>query len=272
MKSARVLREKILSERLTLGMIVTNHFWIDLLEIARNAGLDYLIIDTEHVAFDEEKVADACSMARLIDFPVLIRPPESEYSFVRRALDKGAVGVMLPQVEGPQTLDKARDAVYMPPRGRRRVGGPGNRWPKDFQYASWRQTVEDELIVLPQIESRQGLQNVESIARHELTTALAIGPYDLSADLGVCWKPDDPKLQDALRVIRRAGRAVGKNTLMVGDGPTLIRNGFTFICAAEPTYFLERALREHVAAMRRGGSNGDSDADPESTSKQAHVP
>jgi 4-hydroxy-2-oxoheptanedioate aldolase len=216
------------------------------------------------MAFDEEKVADACAVGRLIQFPILIRPPESEYSFVRRALDKGAVGLMLPQVQSVKMLDEVRQAVYMPPRGRRRVGGPGNRWPKDFQYTSWLQTVEDNLIILPQIESLQGVENAEAIAQHELTTALAIGPYDLSSDLGVCWTPDHPKLQQAVSAIRRTGRSAGKNTLMVGDGPTLIRNGFTFICVAEPSSFLEAALKNHVGAMRAGTS-------PPGTS-QPHVP
>lgn len=55
--------------------------------------------------------------------------------------------------------------------------------------ATWKSEFEDDLVILPQIESIVGLENVNAIARHPLTTAIAIGPYDLSADLGVCWRP-----------------------------------------------------------------------------------
>ena len=85
MRSAQILREKITSGQLTLGIIVTMHFWLELIEIARNAGLDYLIIDTEHTSWDDERVAQACAIGRMIDFPILIRPAETQARLVRMA-------------------------------------------------------------------------------------------------------------------------------------------------------------------------------------------
>jgi 2-keto-3-deoxy-L-rhamnonate aldolase RhmA len=262
MNSAKILREKINQPgRLTLGVIVTFHLWHELLEICRNGGFDFIIIDQEHVAFDEELVASICSTARMIDFPVLIRPPETEYSYIRRALDKGACGLMLPQVSSTNDMEVVRQAVHMPPRGKRRVGGPGNRWVKDYNYPTWRDSVEQDLIVLPQIESAAGVANAEAIARHEVTTSLAIGPYDLSTDLGVCWQPDSPKLTGALETIRQAGRRAGKNTMMVGDGRRLAGQGFNFMCIGEPSAMLEAAMTNTTAALRQGqGDTGKAEA------------
>jgi len=70
----------------------------------------------------------------------------------------------------------------------------------------------------------------------------AVGPYDLSADLGVCRQAASPLLLDAVNTTCSAANTAGKNTMMVGDGDTLIRNGFTFVCVAEPTAFLESSL------------------------------
>lgn len=252
MKSAQILRQKINSNQLTLGLLATNHFWIGLIEISRNAGLDYLIIDLEHNAFDEEKVSDACALARLIDFPILIRPPEAQYGFVRRAADKGCAGFLLPTVEDTGALDEVRDAIYMPPRGKRRPGGPGNRWIKDFNYKTWVAEVENDFIVLPQIENQKGLANAEAIAGHEIVTAIAIGPYDLSANLGCCWEPASPKLIEAQEKIRAAGKAAGKNMWMIGDAPTLIKRGFTFLCVAEPSGFLEAQMKNFITTVRAG--------------------
>jgi len=265
MKSAQILREKIKDpNRRTLGVIVTFHLWAELTEIVMNAGYDFMIVDQEHLAFDEELVATVCSIGRMTNFPVLIRPPETEYSHIRRALDKGACGLMLPQVGSVEDMDRVRDGIYMQPRGKRRVGGPGNRWVKDYNYPTWKETVESDLVILPQIESPRGIANAEAIARHEVTTALAIGPYDLSTELGVCWQPDSPKLVEGLQKIRQAAKAAGKNTMMVGDGKRLIQQGFNFMCVGEPSGILEGAMTSSVAALRQG------QADP--SLGETHVP
>jgi 2-keto-3-deoxy-L-rhamnonate aldolase RhmA len=138
----------------------------------------------------------------------------------------------------------------MPPRGRRSPGGRGNRWVSDVNYATWRAEVEDDLIVLAQIESRTGLACVDEIARHELTTALAIGPYDLSADLGACWEPEHPELVKAIEKIREAAAGAGKNTWMIGAGPDLVRRGFTFICIGEPVMVMESTLGQLAEQLR----------------------
>jgi len=248
MQPARALRERIAAGTVTTGVLATDHCWPGLIEILQASGIDYLIVDQEHGAYNDEQVAQVCDLARVAEFPVLIRVVGPAYATVRQAVDRGPCGIMLPGVESPGELDGVRDAIYMPPRGRRRPGGPGNRWVSDFQYTTWRTEVEDPFIVLPQIETRAGLANVDAIAAHEITTAIAIGPYDLSADLGVCWDPQSPVLLEAVRQIRRAGEAAGKTMWHIGDGPDLVRQGFTFVCIGEPSAALQQALSDARAA------------------------
>jgi len=130
----------------------------------------------------------------------------------------------------------------MPPRGERRPGGPGNYWVPDFQYDTWKREVEDDFIILPQIETRVGLANVDAIAAHEITTAIAIGPYDLSADLGVCFEMDHPKMQEAVEEIRAAGEKAGKTMWRIGDGETLASEGYHFLCIGTPEGIFRTAL------------------------------
>ncbi len=244
MEAARLLRQKIHSDEVTTGVLATFHFWPGLVEVAMNAGLDYLIIDLEHLTHDAEKVAEACAIGRRANFPVLIRPPAAEFTPMRLAMDLGPCGLLVPYVESLDTMRAIEEAVFLKPRGRRRPGGPGNAWVNDYHYETWRTTVEDHLIILPQIESRAGLDQVEAIAAHPLTTAIAVGPYDLSADLGVCWKPDSPEMQEALGRIRAAGKSVGKNMWMIGDGAALAGQGYTFLCIGEPVMMLQARLGE----------------------------
>ena len=250
MKSAQILRARLENRELTVGILATYHFWMEILEIAINAGMDYLIIDLEHKTHGAELVADACNYARRVDFPVMIRPARTDRESVRLALDLGPCGLMLPMIETPAQLDEARAGIYMPPRGERRPGGQGNRWVTDFNYETFKATVEDDLIVMPQIESPLGLEHVDAIAQHELTTALGVGPYDLSARLGVCWQPEHPRLCRALQTIQRAAEQAGKHAWMIGDGATAVGQGYYFVCIGEPMMFLENEFGRQVAALR----------------------
>jgi len=154
MKAAKILKQKINDKTLAMGVLATFHLWPGLVEVAMRAGLDYMIIDLEHLSFDHEMVAEACAIGRRADFPILIRPPAAEFTPVRLAVDLGPCGLLIPYVETSASLDIVRDAVYIKPRGRRRPGGLGNYWIGDYQYATWKAEIEDDLIILPQIQSR----------------------------------------------------------------------------------------------------------------------
>lgn len=252
MNAARLLKEKINNDVLVTGVIASFHLWPGLVEICRNAGLDYLIIDLEHGAYADDIVAETCAVGRLIDFSVLIRPHANDFATIRKVADMGPCGLMLAVVNEASTLDEVRDGIYLPPRGKRRPGGPGNRWINDFNYDTWKREVEEDFIVLPQIETRTGLENAAEIARHELTTAIAIGPYDLSADLEVCWEPESPKLLSAIEHIRQAGQAAGKKMWMIGDGANWHKQGYNFLCIAEPIILMESTLKAAVQGLRAG--------------------
>jgi 2-keto-3-deoxy-L-rhamnonate aldolase RhmA len=259
MQPAAVLRDKINRNQITLGVLATDHLWPQLVEICKLARLDYLIVDCEHGPHDEALVAAVCQAGRLLGFPVLIRPISCAYDVVRRAIDMGPCGLLLPSVEQVRQLDMVRDAVFLPPRGRRRPGGWANHRRSDCQYATWKAEVEDNLVILPQIESLAGLECASAIAAHELVTAVAVGPYDLSAELGCCWQPDDERLQAALRRIRAAGRAAGKNMWMIGDGPTLVQRGYTFICIGDPSALLAQRLGQLAAECLASGAPAESE-------------
>ena len=250
MKAAQILKEKINSEAITVGLLMTFDLWPGAIDTAIKSGMEYIIIDREHGMHSDELVASVCATGRLANFPVLVRPVDTAYSSIRRAADMGACGFLLPTVESTDQLDMVRDSIYMPPRGKRRPGGPGNYWVPDVNYPTWKKEVEDDFIVLPQIETQTGLAQVDAIAGHEITTAIAVGPYDLSADLGVCYDPNDASLLEALGRIREAGKRQGKNMWHLGDGPTLLKQGYTFICLGDPISLMEMILASTVSQLK----------------------
>ena len=118
--------------------------------------------------------------------------------------------------------------------------------------------MEDDLIILTQIESKKGLENLDAIAQDPLTTAMAIGPYDLSADLGICWEPDNPLLVQAFAQIKQSATNAGKNMWVIGDGATMMNRGFNFICLTEAITQLQSTLTQMAADSRSAaqGTNG----------------
>jgi 2-keto-3-deoxy-L-rhamnonate aldolase RhmA len=252
MQPATELKRRIFAGELTTGILVTDHLWPQLVEISKAAGLDYLIIDCEHQPHPADLVALVCATGRLAGFPVLIRPSQTSEAAVRAALDLGPCGLLLPSVESRAHLDEVREAAWLPPRGNRRPGGPGNRWVREFNYQAFRTVVEDNLIVIPQIETPAALERAREIAAHELTTALGIGPFDLSAQLGVCGATyDDPQMAAAIESWRAAAKTVGKPTWMIGPGLKLVEMGFRFICIGEPSSLLTVALRNQIGQLRQ---------------------
>jgi 2-keto-3-deoxy-L-rhamnonate aldolase RhmA len=99
------------------------------------------------------------------------------------------------------------------------------------------------------------LDRAHEIAAHELTTALGIGPFDLSAQLGICGAPTGhPQMQAAIAKWRAAAASAGKPTWMIGPGPKLVEMGFRFICIGEPSALLTVSLRSQVEQLHRSPS------------------
>ena len=246
MKAARILREKVDRGDVVTGLLAMDHMWLQLIEISRNAGMDYLIIDMEHGSPNPDVVAEACALGRLIDFPVMIRPVDHEMSTIRKAMDLGPCGFLLPTVQSAADLDKVRDGMWMPPRGQRRPGGRGNGWTTEGSLKDWQENVEADFIVMPQIETQLGLDHVAEIAGHPITTYMAHGPYDLSFDLGVGGQMAGVEVTAANKQIQAAAHAAGKKMWVIGHGPTLRQQGFTFICNGVPMGILQNTLTKMV--------------------------
>jgi 2-keto-3-deoxy-L-rhamnonate aldolase RhmA len=247
MQPAAALRQKVYAGKLVTGLLAIDHVWTDLVEISARAGLDYLIVCLEHGPHGPELVGEVCATGRRMGFPVLIRPRSNDYATIRHAIDLGACGLLLAGVESARELDVVRDAIRVPPNGRRRPGGLGNRWVQKLSAEGWQADVEEHFLILPQIETRTALQRATEIAAHEITTALAVGPYDLSAELGVCGEMSSPVVKKALQQLKGVAAECRKPMWMIGSNVAdLVREGFTSLCIGEPTWVLEAALRDKL--------------------------
>jgi len=215
-------------------------------EIAGLAGFDWLWVDAEHGRFNELSAATACAInaGRL---PTFVRLPDSSSTAIKRFLDIGCDGIILPQVSSGSEVDEIARAALYPPQGERSVGiaraqGYGLRFGECLQR-------QDYAIVV-QIETGLGVQNAEAIVCHAAVDAVIIGPYDLSGSLGIPGQIDAPQVVEGIARVQQLCRRHGKpcgifaataekarlyaessfELVAVGMDCSVLLNGFKSVC------------------------------------------
>ena len=118
MQPARRIHEALEPGELVTGALMTDQLWPEMVDYCKTAGLDYMVVDQEHGAFPDDRVATVCAVGRMADFAVILRPIDCAYSTVRRAIDLGPCGLLLPGGRGARL--PARSG--RPRSGSRRAG------------------------------------------------------------------------------------------------------------------------------------------------------
>ena len=152
-------------------------------EIMGQAGYDWVAIDMEHGSISLSQLPDLFRALELGETLPLVRLAQSHPKDCKQALDAGAGGVIIPMVETATQLEEIRDACRWPPKGNRGVGfSRANLFGKNFDSYM---VEAQQPILIPMIESLKAVKNLNSILEVEGVDAILIGPYDLSASLGL---------------------------------------------------------------------------------------
>jgi 4-hydroxy-2-oxoheptanedioate aldolase len=182
-------------------------------EICAGAGFDWLLIDGEHAPNDLPLVLQQLHAVSASPTEPVVRLPWGDPVLIKQYLDIGARSLLIPMVESGAQAAKMVAACRYPPRGIRGVGsaiGRASRWNRTPDYLH---KAEEEICLLLQIESVQGLNACDEIARTEGVDGVFVGPSDLAAALGHLGNPGHPDVQSAIfraiKIIRGAGKAAG---------------------------------------------------------------
>jgi 2-keto-3-deoxy-L-rhamnonate aldolase RhmA len=246
---AASLKERLRSKLLTIGPLLSFDFWPGYLEIFKAEGMHYAVLDMEHGSATLNQAEDLCRVARLLDFPLIVRPEASVYHVVRKYLDMGAAGLMLPWTERADQLEAVRDAAFTPPLGRRGPGGPAIFHNRSLDRQGWDE-IERDLFILPQIETPAGVENVRALAATAWVDAMMLGPYDLSLNMGHCGELDHPDVVAAIQAVHAGSEAVGKPCgMVVGTAEQArfwIERGFYFLITSEVSVMVRTQARALV--------------------------
>ena len=214
-------------------------------EVMAAAGYQWLTVDAEHAAFDLGHIAHTFRAIESRGAIPLVRAWDHDSVTMGRLLDAGAWGVIIPHVSTPEQVEKLARALRYPPRGTRSVGtGRCVTLAPDY-----RQTFNDEVLCIPQIEDMEGIENAAAIASVEGVDIGFLGPGDLALDMGVeAGHPDhEAALQHFREGCRDAGVPSGIPTRDVASTRQRIEQGFQFIDLGNDLRFLEVTAQQTLA-------------------------
>jgi 2-keto-3-deoxy-L-rhamnonate aldolase RhmA len=245
--------EKLRAGELLLGTLLVSPspMWPRALE---GSGLDFVFIDTEHIALDRAQVSWMCQTYARMGLPPIVRIPSPDPFEATKMLDGGAAGIIAPYVETPEQAQALRGAVKLRPiKGRRlanRLAGATFE-PELEQYVAQR----NEQALILNIESVPAIEALDEILAVPGVDAVLIGPHDLSCNLGVPEQYDHPKFRAAVQTIFQKARTagIGAGIHFWGDPKqqaAFVRDGASFLIHSGDISLFQKHLRLEVAAIK----------------------
>ena len=249
------LKRKLKQNKLTIGS------WITLTdtaipEIMSKAGFEWLVVDMEHSAITLDKAFGLIQVIRLCGLPALVRVSSNDPDIIKRVMDCGASGVIVPMVNTKDDAEKAVQAVQYPPTGKRGVGlFRAQGYGLDFEnYKKW---LKKESIVIVQIEHKDAVDSIDEILSTEGIDGIFIGPYDLSGSFGY---PGEYEREDVKNALKRVISAAKKSKIPAGfhvvnpdvlDVRRKAREGYKILAYSFDALLLGTTCKESLKKIRK---------------------
>lgn len=224
-------------------------------EIMSKSGFDWLAVDMEHSVITIREAEELIRVIDLCGVAPLVRLSWNDHIQIKRVMDAGAHGVIVPMVNTREQAEEAVAAVRYPAKGRRGVGlaraqGYGVSFP---EYKDW---LEDNAVVIVQVEHIDAVNNLEEILAVDGVDGFIVGPYDLSGSLGVPGDFDHPDMKAAMEKIRETAARLGARSgiHVIEPRPEELEmrlgQGYSFVAYSLDIRMLDASCREGLGRVR----------------------
>jgi 2-dehydro-3-deoxyglucarate aldolase len=226
-------------------------------EVMATAGFEWLCIDMEHTSIDLQTAKMLITTIQANNMKALVRVGKNEEVAIKKVMDMGADGVVVPMVKSKEDAQMAVDFVKYPPIGKRGVGlyraqGYGTKFE---EYKKW---VKDEAVIIAQIEHIEAVENIEEILRVDGIDGTIVGPYDLSGSMGIPGEYYKDEVQEAILKVKLACEKHNKPYgfhVIESDPKNLqarIDEGCTFLAYSVDFFFLGDSARNGMNKIKKG--------------------
>lgn len=221
-------------------------------------GLDFVILEMEHTDFTIRDVSTLALVSREAGLVPIVRPPGLASAHdLTRPLDAGAQGLLLPNVTGPDVLERVLQVTKYYPRGQRilNLRGPHTDYLRLADPAEQIARLNAETVTIAMIESRRGLEALPEICAVPGLDSVMVGPDDLSQDLGVPGRLSEPTMRDAIErviaVCEQHGLPWGFSCQDLDSAATWLARGMRLLPFANDAAVLFRAFSEAASSLKR---------------------
>lgn len=223
-------------------------------EIMGKVGFDFFVLDTEHVGMNKGKITDIVRAGELNDIAPILRVREGRPVEILQALDTGAHGVQIPNIDDKEDVQVAIENAKYAPEGQRGFS-PSVR-AADYGLADNQEYVKEankNTLVVGHCESKESMENLDEILAEDQLDVMFIGPMDLSQSLGITGQGDHPKLQESMDKIvqktREAGKAAGMVASNAEGAKKLIDKGVRYVMIGSDQGMMSTFARQNLAEL-----------------------
>jgi 2-dehydro-3-deoxyglucarate aldolase/4-hydroxy-2-oxoheptanedioate aldolase len=251
------IKHQLASGGTSLGSMIFEFFTPGMPRLLKNAGAEYAMYCMEHTGASYETLKPQFALCRALGVVPLVRVPGTEYDFIARALDCGALGVMVPLVDDAEQARFIVSCTRYPPEGRR--GAAFGFAHDDYQggdVIEKMRVIHARTLVIAMIETARGLQNVEAIAAVPGINVLWLGHFDLTNFLAIPGNFSHPRYREAVKRIVAAAqknrKAAGYMAADEALGSEYLGHGFRMIATGTDQGMLQAAIQRNIGAWRSG--------------------
>ncbi|MEW6407124.1 MAG: aldolase/citrate lyase family protein [Patescibacteria group bacterium] len=249
------LKKRLKLKKITVGSWITIGD-SSVAEIMAKSDFDWLVVDMEHSAIELDAAQKLIRIIELAGCIPLVRVGENNPALIKRVMDAGAHGVVVPMVNSKEEAIRAVRAVKYPPGGIRGVGlARAQGYGMSFEsYKNW---LNQNSIVIVQIEHINAVKNLQQILDVEGVDGFIVGPYDLSGSIGKPGEFNDPEVKAALERIKIVAEQLHKPSGIHVIPPDYrevnkrIKEGYSFIAFSLDTLFLGKSCRNGLSKITR---------------------
>ncbi|MDA5195025.1 HpcH/HpaI aldolase family protein [Govanella unica] len=228
----------------------------DIAEVLAHAGFDALVMDHEHSTQTYDSAVAAMRAAAASSVTMLLRVPDNDHIYLKRALDAGAEGIMVPMVDSAEEAEAFVAACHYPPDGFRGVSFPTIRASGyGYQAGEYLKSYKDNLLLIAQVETAEAINNISKIAAVDGLDMVFIGIGDLSASIGKLGQFEDKKL---LSMMQKAERAILKKKKLLGGiafheemASAMFKRGYHFVVVTSDLSLLRDNAQRMAGALRK---------------------
>ncbi len=258
----KTLKEKLKNGEPVWGTMINFISAPDIVEILKEAGFDYFMIDSEHGYLTYEQIAVLLAMARKTGIDALVRVPGVSREAILKYMEMGASGLMLPNTDEPAQAQKLVEYAKYAPLGKRGVslGRLHTEYKAITDAAAYMNMANENTTLIIQVESPKSISNIEEIMAVPGIDAAFIGPNDLCQTLGIPGQMKHPLYLQAVKQVIEAAKRQGKYAgIQAMDTDTLSdwkKEGIQVMMYANDANLI---LHQAVYALRRLKREGEHD-------------